>query len=453
MNGNDWQRFYRAKQDGLVDWLKEADRTWLGDALADKSRPDRRGVALHALIWLWRQGSRTEFELDDIRAKLNGDATLIGILAELLAPPTLEQEAEAAEHKAWRREREEEEVREEAQRLEIEAALRRDLLAETDDAFSSVNRNRTLGRLYRWFKENLQIVGPLEHWDEAALKQAFGADIADRAGDALKAFWRAMPPTLWSRKPPAERNLVNWHTTLGLVGVATEASSKSWSTSLSSEDACTAAAHATLALNDLPKYIYDLAASHPRETEEVIGGEVSAELRIGSEYGHLPTLQALTHADAETKRLCAPRLLAELQSWPETFEDETAPRWDDHLDRVLRILTEARTVEDRGKIVEECVDRYRSDPTGALAFTWLRGIFRFDSIQGANALIEQLGETDGSGIGEYAIGAFAALLDFDDSLVIEIEEPEERARILGRLVRDAYAFVRLEDDIFPRRRL
>ena len=414
-DAREWRRFYHTMHDGLVEFLTRADRSWLLDALADERCPKRRAIALYALLWLRRQGDETEADLDDIRDRLKGEAALMAILAEHLAPPTPEQEAEQAEHERWCRERDEERAGEETQRRHCEEQLNCYLQTRAEEAFSSDNLKQTMLKLYRWFRERSHSLRPLETWDRDALNETFGAETAGRAEDALGMFWRAFPPTPWSAKSADERNIVHWHTTLGLVAVKVEASSPGWTASLTSDDACSAAAHAMTELNNLPSYVTHLAESHPTETEEVIGGEVSAELRIGGDRDHLPTLQALTHADRRLKQLCVPRLLEELRSWPRTFTPENGSLWAGHLGRVLRILSEARKPEDRNSIMEICVNRYTSDPTGPLAFTWLRGMFRFDAIRATDILVQQLQEGESLDISESAVGAFAALLDYDKS--------------------------------------
>ena len=47
---DDWDRYYYAAREGLVGRLREVDRPWLEVALVDVSRPERRVVALHAVI-------------------------------------------------------------------------------------------------------------------------------------------------------------------------------------------------------------------------------------------------------------------------------------------------------------------------------------------------------------------------------------------------------------------
>ena len=141
---DDWDRYHHAKQNSLMGYLTEADRPWLEAGLANESRPERRAVALHALISIWRQGGRKEFDLNVIRGHLKGEATLVAILEERTAPPTPEQEAASARHEAWHQQQDEDQAREEATRLREEEALRGYLLTNADEAFSPGNRKRNV---------------------------------------------------------------------------------------------------------------------------------------------------------------------------------------------------------------------------------------------------------------------------------------------------------------------
>ena len=68
---DDLNRLFNAKQDGHVGQLTEADRPWLETGLADENQPERRPVALHGLIDLWRGRGGIGSELEAIRQHLN----------------------------------------------------------------------------------------------------------------------------------------------------------------------------------------------------------------------------------------------------------------------------------------------------------------------------------------------------------------------------------------------
>ena len=327
---------------------------------------------------------------------------------------------------------------------------RRQLVADLDEAFSAENEDGTLFTIVAWLRKRKQDINRFDCWDKEALVHALGPEATQRAETTFRAFWRRQTPELWSARSPEARTRMRHDWLQGLVGVSAEASYPDWSKGLSSQEARAAAAYATMEMNELAPFIADLARSHPSEVEAVIGGEVSAELELGSEHGHLPTLQRLGHVDGNLKRLLAPRLLAELASWPDIFSEESGPKWIHHLERVLRVLREAACEEDQEAVLRECSRRHEADPDGPLAIMWLRGLFQFDPRCGTEALIGTLGGSSNPATSERAIETFAALFGGRDPSVLDIPDPAERARHLGELVRAAYACIRREDDVAHR---
>ena len=445
---DDWQRFYRSASGSLARPLTEADRPWLAAGFEDVSRPERRPVALHALIDLWFTRGSVCSELDEIRGLAREEKRLLQLLAERTAPPKNDRnrkELEEMEREDQRRQQERAEREE--RRFEAWRKWREWLVANPDEAFSAENGDETLSMLHAWLRERKQGSGRFNSWEKNALIEAFGPETAERAEAAFRSFWRRKPPELWSACSADGRTRIRHDWIQGLVGVSAEASHRGWAKDLSPQEARIAAAYATIELNGLAPFIGDLAESHPSEVEAVIGAEVSAELELGSDYEHLPTLQDLGHADGRLKRLLIPRLISELASWPDTFSEESGSRWLHHLERVLRVLGEAARKEDREAVSRECLRRYEADPWGPLSIMWLRGLFRFDPRCGARALIGALGDSSDPEASARAIKTFAALFGGRDSTVLEIPDPAERAQLLGKLVRCAYAFVRREDDL------
>ena len=443
---DDWSRFHGVLHESLVGSLTEADRPWLEAALADESRPERRAVALHALIGLWHQRGKVASDLDGIRAKLKEDPILGRTLEEHTAPPERSEEIERMERDRRRRKRARK--REEDRRLARWQRWRSELLADPPGAFSPENLERTISNLHSWLRAANHSRSHHNPWDKGALIRGFGPDVADRAEVALRARWRTTPPVLWSDRPAAERNRMLGDWILGLSVISAEASTPGWTDSLSPDDARIAAAYATVELNGFAPFLTDLARSHPAEVSELIGGEVSAEIGIGDDHDHLPVLQHLTHADSGLKQLLLPRLLDELKSWPSAFTDETGPHWAHHLDRILSILDETRNETDREAIAQECANRYETDPAGVLALGWLRGLFRFDVVRGTRALAAGFVDPNDPAARARAIDTFATLFGETDASMPAFEtiDPARRGDVLGQLVRFAHAFIRPEHD-------
>ena len=437
-------RLRHAEQEGIAGHLTEVDRPWLEAALADERRPERHAVVLHTWIDGWYQRGRVAAELDAIRATLKEDALLVRILEQRTAPPEPDERFEKMErdHECWKRDQ----ACREAQRLEKWREWRDELLADPDDAFSAGKLRATASNLYSWLSSTEHSQNRLNRWNKDALTQAFDRDIADRAEQAFRALWRSTSPVLWSARPIAEKGSIRYDWIHGLTGVSAEAATPGWTTSLSPREARTAAAYATIERNGFAPFIIDLAKTHPTEVEEVIGGEVSAELRMGGDHGHLPALENVAHSDSSLKQLLIPRLIAELKSWLTDLTVDTEPHWERHLDSVLRILSEANDVADREAIARECATRYVANPLDSLALVWLRGLFQFDATRGAQVLMGSLEDGNAADSAGRAIETLAALFGDRGGVTFDVEDPAQCARLLGQLVRYAYALVRPEDD-------
>ena len=437
-------RLHYATTDSLVGYLDIANRPWLETALEDESHPERRTVALYALIQIWRARGQDPADLETIRTKLRGDTVLGRMLTDSTVPSDRDEKLERM--KQGRRDEARARDEREAQRLEGWKKWRREILANPAGAFSRAKLGVTMDNLYRWLSAAKSSRTRYGLWDKKALTEAFGPMVANLAETAFRGFWRSTIPIPWSGRPADKRGDTPYDWIYGPQGLQAEASAPGWTAALSSAEASTAAAYATIELNGFAPFISELAKSHPQEVETVIGGEVSAELKVGGSHGHLSTLQNLAYADSNLKQLVIRRLTTELKSWPEAFTEDTAPNWAHHLDHVLRILDSANWEADRQAIAQECAHRYEADRAGLLALDWLGGLFRFDAVRGTEALIQQLADGNDPGTREWAIRAFAALFARGSFANFEAIDMDQRTRLLGQLVRYACAFIRPEDD-------
>ncbi len=440
---DDQLRLHHVEMDGLVGALVDADRPWLETALEDESRPERQVIALHALLRGWLRRGGVASELDRLRAKFKDGTSFGRVLAEWTTLHERNDKLESMEQEARHAARARDDR--EAQRLEDWKKWRKEMLVDPADAFSAEKLKSTMHNLYQWLRAARPNQSRYGLWDKDALVQAFGLEVVSLAETAFQEFWRTTLPILWSARPVNESGSTPHDWIYGLQGLLAEASKPGWTAALSPAEARTATAYATIELNGFAPLISELAESHPQEVEAVIGSEVSAELRVGGSHGHLSTLQNLAYADSNLKRLVIPRLIAELESWPEACTEDSGPNWAHHLDHVLRILDSGEG-EDRETIAQACARRYEADPTGPLALNWLRGLFQFDAVRGTQALIGQFADGNDPGTRKRPVETLAALFGGRDPIGFEVPDPDQRARFLARLVRLAYAFIQPEDD-------
>ena len=444
---DDWTRYYHTAHGGILGQLKEVDRPWLETALADEGRPERHTLALHGLIDLWRARGRNRSELDEIRKIAKKDEGLLRVLTERTTLSSEEADKTMASMEREGTRRSQVNAARAAKRLEAWEKWRAELLDDPDGAFAGERRAATVTGICSWLRERSQDRQRFNTWDKSALTMAFGLDVAERAEAALGRLWRDNPPVLWSARAAEARNSFPQDWIQGLVGVSAESRNPGWSKRLASEEARTAAAYATIEMNGFAPFIADLADSHHAEVEGVIGDELSAELELGGDEQHLPTLQHLGHADGIVKRLLVPRLVVELTRSADDFTKESGATRLHHLDRVLRILSEAEGEEDRKTIARECRKRCEVDPASPLGFMWLRSLFQFDPQSGATVLMEALRNDRATEMSERAVETFAALFGGYDPVTFEISDSAACASVLGDLVRCAYALVRREDDV------
>ena len=447
-NRNDRDRFQNMQErNSLTGQLTEIDWPWLETAIADESRPERRGVALHAWFQIWRQDGRDASALDTIRPMLQGDPALEQMFEDNTTPP--EQDEERQEH-LERRRAQRRRIRNDrkAQYVERWTTRRDELLANPDNAFSEEKRENTVYWLFQWWRES-DLGSKYNTWNKEVITQSFNRDIAERAEQAFREFWRtATPPVPWSKRPVEERNCVpSWEWLCGLECVLAEASTPGWTDSLSPKEARIAAIYATVEWNNFPSFITHLATSHPEEVDEIIGVELSTELDISDSDDLPPILHKLTSAPNCLKKLLVPRLLDALLSGAKASSQE---KWGvRRITSVLSILHDAIGEENREKrreIAQKCAERYEADPAGPLALIWLKGLFRFNTEAGIQVLIAGLADNEDPVVRERAIVIFADFFGGHDVVVFKIADPERHAEALGELVRCAYTFIRPKND-------
>ena len=110
---------------------------------------------------------------------------------------------------------------------------------------------------------------------------------------------------------------------------------------------------------------------------------------MDGDHEYLPVLQDLAHANVELQRFCVPYILHTLREWQSDVDSEKLGQRSHHLHQLMRILDATDDQAVRETVAGECASRYRHDPNAPLAVVWLKGLFRFDSAQGARRLLEE----------------------------------------------------------------
>ncbi len=440
-----FDHYHRSMHYGLLDQPAPSDRSWLLKALQGSPVREDRLAALHALISLWTWEGREASSFNELEDAVRDEEELIAILRQRRTQSEPDLKIEEWQRKDRQRKLEHEER--ERQRDENWIRWKQEFIADPDAAFSTENQWATINRIYLWLERRQRRTNRYTVWDEAALRSVLGPDIAARSAKSFCAIWRQYPPTPRSHRLADEqdRTLRVW-THEGLTGLAAESSTPGWATRLSPEEARIAAAYATMEINELPGWVKDLAVAHPTIVDEVIGGELTAELTKDEGHSYLPTLQNLTQTEISVKRLLAPRLFDWLPYWPLTFQnDQCSSQAAHHLEETLGILHDSIGFQERAAVAELCSRRFAENPNGPLALAWLRGLFRFDPKQATQALEDGLAQTPDQERSGRAIATFGELLGHRD-LGLAFADNKNRAGCLGRLVRCAYTYVRPTED-------
>jgi hypothetical protein len=437
-------QYFRAEYRSIIEQLTVDDWNWLLDALLH-SKSEHCLVAFHALAALWIRSDREAGKLNELLTAVQEDVGLTKLLLEVsTAEPSPDE-------RRWRRnERRQRLVREGRERQRRESWLRwKDrLVAAPKAAFTAGEVAATTRYLYHWLSayKGSGASTSFNAWDVNALRSAFGEEVTARAADAFQAVWRAHTPTLWSQRPAQERNSGFWVWHEGLTGLAAEAATPGWATRLGPAEARVAAVYATIELNGFTHWLSDLAAAHPAVVVEVIGGELTAELATATEHSHLPALQNLTYADANIKRLLAPRLVSVLPSWPSTFQDEECSRRLAHyLGQVLGILRDVLGGEEAAALATVCKSQYSADPSGPFSLIWLRSLFSLDGEVATHMLEYGLASLPEQERASRAVATFANLFGSGNA-VLSFTNNKARVASLGRLIRCAYRCVRPSED-------
>lgn len=441
---NSWHRLYNAEHESLIGAIELEDAQWLEAALAEESRKDRHPVALHALLNNWNRRGRPQGEVDHLLFFVRQNTELEEIWAERTAQPQhIDDYARMEEERAKRRS---EDDAKEAQRLDNWRAWRQDLVTDTAAAFSAEKVAATTANLYVWLTACAKSNNKYNVWSRSALSNAFGSEIAEKASDVFRAHWRAHPPTLWSMRAHDARDSMLYGWLYGLCGVAAEADRQGWAKDLSEQEARIAVAYSTLELNGFAPFISDLIIFCPADTEAVLAAELDEQIKVGDSHSYLPLLHDVSYGSLALRSLLAPRVLKTFRALATSLSTEVSGHWTLHVAYMLRILAVLTEPADRSAAADACLEGYQVDPDRPLGLVLLRGLFQFDPERGAQALGESLRSGDQSLKRLGAINAFAALFGGHSDVDLEAEGYSIQPRVLGDLIRLAYAYVRTEDD-------
>ena len=440
------RRFWEAASHGPIRLDPKCDAVWLHGGLGDTMRhAPERAMMLCALLQQGWDGQGTwDGYIQRVQAEVADSAELTAMAGRMLAPPPPDPEMVA--HEAALKERDAERAKEHDKAADSWKRFREELASDPETLFATDRRENTAWNLWRAMRSSDQS-GRAAGWDRRFLEVHFDTIMVGRMRDALRDIWRQGRPTLWSERKPGERNtfLTKWQ--LGLAALAAEAEDRGWAAKLTPEEARLACRYAPIQLNVLPGWLDDVAIAHPTAVQEVLGGEIEAELgEVASAEGS-GMLSSIGQSSATLKDLFRPRLLAWLETDGDLLRIEDAvAAMDARLETVLDILMQCSDVATRVCLRKQAHERLGREAAGNAAVTWLATLLRLDPEDGVAALEQLLGEMPPAKHGR-AVNFLGALFGDNGSMrPILSGEPGFSPGALLRLVTLAYQHVRVADD-------
>jgi hypothetical protein len=210
------------------------------------------------------------------------------------------------------------------------------------------------------------------------LERIAGPVVAEAARAGFLAHWRNSVPLVRSRKDVQDADAVRWIDLMGLSGISIEAASVSdWAKTLSSEEATTAAAYATLEINGFPPWISELAAAHPAEIQAVLFAEISDEI-TRTEFNHYRTLYTTSHATDSIVALLAPKVIQQLERQPPLPPGALSP--------LLRIALQGASEEHRPRLAKLGIDAFLTATDEGIGIRYLAVAFALDPRSSVDAL-------------------------------------------------------------------
>lgn len=437
-------RFWNVNDNNLIGSISAADWPWLEAALKAESPSKRRPVALLHLLSLRCMRGQMEEDLTAIRDAVQDNPELLSLLEKETTSPEpnpaiLESQRKAAKLKA------EHEARE-TSRVGKWGVWREEVSRDPEKAFLPDKALCTIQNLYTWLSALHRNRSKNDVWDPDAVAGAFGADVAEKAEEALKALWRTIAPAQWSTRSEESRSGTPYVWLAGLCGLSAESRSAEWAFRLTPDEARNATAYATIEINSLASFIGDLVDAHPAVVKEVLGNELEEQFKLGGSCGYLPLLQNLTQADLNLKRLLTPRLISSLVGFPNNIPAESVPHWRHTLEESFSILEQSATDFEREALGEECLRRYNAGAANLLKLQWLRGLFRFDQERASNALLEALTSAVSPDVKSELLVEFTSLFGGRKNSLLKNTGLSISVSTLASLVRMAFSCVRCEDD-------
>jgi hypothetical protein len=246
--------------------------TWV----RERSEPDDRLVALSRCVALYLAAGRPAAWLTELQAATKGEPELAEALVARINPkPSRDVEEWEAEHREWKRKRDEEDREDDERRAQWIAELK----ADPDRVRHPANVKPG-----EWSSDQYHLLLSESGGDDEerganwrSLIPEFGDEVALAYRDAAVAFWRTYSPPM--RSEGADTSGIPYVLLFAMAGLAIEArETPAFATSLTPEDAQRAFRFITWQLNGFPAWLEAVYAAHPDLGWKAIKQELVWEL-------------------------------------------------------------------------------------------------------------------------------------------------------------------------------
>jgi hypothetical protein len=432
-------KYHRASQIfslGVIDYLNENDIDWLLKSV-NHENIHRKIIALYNLIWLDISIKNTSGVTEQISSAVSIDKVLTNIWDESQKPKKVEKDEYDLEHEKWVVANK---VKEKS-RIEGWKEWRLSLLNEPNLHFESDEIEHTIRNFWSVLSSVNKAGNEYDRWSSTLLSKIFNKNISQKAKASFKHYWRTQSPLLWSEKAKGDKNSTLYTSIYGLVGIYIESKNKNWTLTLSENEAKQAVRHSTVELNGFAPFIEDLVLKHPRAVEEILGGELTSQLEQSTESKNIPMLQDIDHSNHDLKLLLNNRLLSYLKNKKIDHRNITFHS----LDYIFKILSDSLKMSVDLTILSICKEYYQKYPEHQLANVWLKGVFLVNSYEAINLHLEVLKTI------KNPKKHFTLMLSFffgrDSDIELLFVNDDEKSECLGKLVKIAYEYIRLDEDL------
>lgn len=431
----------------LVAQLDNNDFDWLVAICRDETIERKtRAAAFWDALWLIRRdGELDGSRVNALREVARSEPTWAEKLEERLAPAKRDKSYEAQEAK-WKKEGEKRKAEEQAN-IETWVTWRNKVLSDPDGYFAETKNRQVVWDFAQVLERDPQDRGWRAHWNRSTITEHFNEGIADKVRAAFCSYWRTVKVPLRSERAEGERNSVWSHWVHALAGVYAEAEDPDWASSLPPDEAELAARLAPEEMDGVPPWLTQLIVHHPDVVDRTLGQELSAQLDDAASFAFPGLLADFSRADHRVMEFFAPRVREWLSVTPAGFDGEhEQPRIYDHIERAIDYLL--RCSGDKTTLLDLARRRLEDDPGSPFVLLWLMLLLSTAPEEAIPALERLVQTQTAQARYELSVNLFAAFSDRRSARFCpDLSDSRFTPPLLLRLVRLAYAQIRLEDDI------